>query len=311
LTLAIVTVAAIALNIVALKGRIQADRAGVQASPQEGAQSVFVFKGKAWRDKQAFIDSGARCGTRKIDEIEADEIDAQVSRFIAARGPNKPPSAGAINVYVHIIVNSAGDGNVSAKMITDQISVLNDAFGPHGWSFVLAGTDITTNDAWFVMEPGTTAERDAKSALRQGSADDLNIYTANPGSNLLGWATFPSSYQRDPSDDGVVVLYASLPRGGAVPYDEGDTATHEVGHWFGVYHTFQGGCSKNNDLVSDTAAERSPAFGCPVGRDTCRAAGLDPIRNFMDYTDDACMNQFTAGQDQRMDAMFSAYRLGN
>jgi hypothetical protein len=189
--------------------------------------------------------------------------------------------------------------------------VLNDAFGPHGWSFVLAGTDITTNDAWFVMEPGTTAERDAKSALRQGSADDLNIYTANPGSNLLGWATFPSSYQRDPSDDGVVVLYASLPRGGAVPYDEGDTATHEVGHWFGVYHTFQGGCSKNNDLVSDTAAERSPAFGCPVGRDTCRAAGLDPIRNFMDYTDDACMNQFTAGQDQRMDAMFSAYRLGN
>jgi hypothetical protein len=230
-------------------------------------------------------------------------------------------SGGVINVYFHVINNGSGiqNGDIPDSQIGSQMTVLNQAYAQWGWSFQLAGTDRTTNASWYTMTPGSAAETQAKAALRQGSADDLNIYTANIGQGLLGWATFPSDYAANPTNDGVVILYSSVPGGTAAPYNEGDTATHEIGHWMGLYHTFQGGCKTagrngGGDLVDDTPAEQSAAYGCPIGRDSCagrKNPGLDPIHNFMDYTDDSCMYEFTPGQDARIDAMFTTYRFGH
>ena len=314
------------LGLLALgAGMIVAAGAAVAQDKTNGRP--FWVGDHAWPNRQAFIDSGARCATKPLGDLERAQVEEKIGPFMAARaqalrqpGTDGKPgggggggvsvTGGVVNVYVHVITSSAGVGAVTDARIADQINVLNAAYATTGWSFSLKGTDRTVNSTWSTMTPGSTAESQAKAALRIGSADDLNLYTANIGGGLLGWATFPSSYASQPKGDGVVVLYSSLPGGGAVPYDLGDTATHEIGHWMGLYHTFQGGCSKTGDAVADTPAERSEAYGCPINRDTCTAPGADPIYNFMDYTDDACMDEFTTNQDARMDAMFSTYRYG-
>lgn len=227
----------------------------------------------AWRRGCATIEPDAVAQARIEQEVH-DHLEAlKIARTSSVTG-------GTINVYFHVITNTSGQGNVTDGQIADQIEVLNDAYNADGWSFDLAATTRTANNTWYTM--GSSGETQAKNALRQGSADDLNIYSANPGGGYLGWATFPSSYQSKPKMDGVVVLYSSLPGGSAAPYNEGDTATHEVGHWMGLYHTFQGGCNGQGDYVSDTPAEKSPAFGCPIGRNSCRKKpGNDPVQNFM------------------------------
>lgn len=195
--------------------------------------------------------------------------------------------------------------------------MLNDAFASTGghqatpFTFRRTDTTWTVNEAGAPMAPGTKQTKAAKAALHVGDASTLNVYVANIGGNLLGYATFPQRAKGQLYDDGVVILDESMPGGTVVPYDEGDTATHEVGHWLALYHTFQGGCKGPGDYLADTPAEAYPAFECAVdaGRDTCREdAGVDPIRNFMDHTEDACMDHFTLAQARRMSNAWEAYR---
>ena len=125
---------------------------------------------------------------------------------------------------------------------------------------------------------------------------------------LLGWATFPSNVSSQLDKDGVVLHYGSLPGGDIQNYDRGQTATHEVGHWVGLYHTFQNGCSAQGDQVEDTPPQRYSTTGCPEGKDTCTAPGLDPIHNYMDYSYDRCYSEFSPGQVERMTEQFVAFR---
>lgn len=253
------------------------------------------------------------CATPKPSAGEMARVQSELEA--AAQPASRATGTVYINVYWHVINNgsSASAGNISQSQIDSQIAVLNSAYASTQFRFTLVSVDRTTNSSWYTATAGSSAQTAMKNALRQGSADDLNIYSNNMGGGLLGWATFPWSYTGNPKDDGVVLLFQSLPGGTAAPYNLGDTGTHEVGHWMGLYHTFQGGCSTNNDYVSDTAAERSPAYGCPTGRNTCTGTkypGNDPITNFMDYTDDSCMNNFTAGQSSRMSSAWATYREG-
>jgi len=251
------------------------------------------------------------CGTYMSDE----DIVASEEYF----NENKVASSSftstiTIKVHFHVITqNDPPSGNVSEQQLCDQVSVMNKAYAKARITFKLARTTHTVNSDWFNnAAPNTAQQTTMKQTLRQGGVGDLNVYTvgftSGSGAGLLGYSTFPSQFASNPQDDGIVLLFSSLPGGSAAPYNLGQTLTHEAGHWFGLFHTFQGGCEDPGDSVSDTPPEASPAFGCPTGRDTCSGGGVDPIHNFMDYTDDACMSEFSPGQIVRAKQQHGTYR---
>lgn len=305
------------------------------------AQSDVAFDNA--NDNAAFL----RCGTKHPTPDQQKLIREQFAMLRANKAAKKPdgtpgggnggngggggqdpvlPDAGSINISVvfHVITDDDGVGAVMESDIQTQIDVLNKAFagedqGEIGettsyatpYRFTLDGITVTYDSDWYNNCRTSSVEEAMKTKLRVGDARTLNVYSCNPSGGVLGWATFPSWYASDPSYDGVVILTDSMPGGTAVNYNEGDTLTHEVGHWLGLWHTFQGGCNRTGDEIVDTSAERSPAYGCPYGRNSCsspKTPGDDPIFNFMDYTDDSCMFEFTQGQAERAYEQSCFYR---
>jgi hypothetical protein len=229
-----------------------------------------------------------------------------------------PAASFKVPVFWHVLRqgSSVEDGNITDKTINKTIKAMNNQYGGEEdgqaakmpFTFKLKKTTRTTNADWYNMSMGGADEVGAKTTLHRGGAGTLNIYTARLSGGLGGWATFPWSYGDEPKMDGIVLLDLMVVGGTLPEYPDGDVFSHEAGHWVGLWHTFQGGCSAPGDEVADTPPESSPASGCPASRDTCSGGGPDPIHNYMDYVNNACMTQFTRGQKTRATQMFNLYR---
>lgn len=255
----------------------------------------------------AYPDSGS------LTAEEAAEFDRLLHQAaVPHRAPN-PRNPQTVDVVFHVVSHPNGTGNLDQDTIDEQIRVLNKAFSGDyggvdtGFRFALEATTRTQSSDWFTDFSGN--EKKMKRKLRRGGAETLNIYSLNMGEGLLGRASFPQEYRRDPRGDGIVIDYRTVPGGSYTKFNLGHTATHETGHWLGLFHTFQNGCASPGDYVFDTPYEREQATGCPTGRDTCpHRRGLDPVNNYMNYSDDPCLKEFTRGQAERMAMSWTAFR---
>ncbi|MBE1531463.1 zinc metalloprotease [Actinomadura algeriensis] len=260
-----------------------------------------------------------------LSATESASIERDLDRLLdglgLTLGPKAPRDANAaerraakqitVPVYFHVL-HDGSRGNVSDADVRRQIKVLNSAYGGRyggddtDVSFSLRDISRSDESSWFWYPE--QYETTYKPRLRKGGKGTLNLYSAYIEGDLLGWSTFPWSYRNEPKMDGVTINYGSMPGGHIDQYNRGFSATHEVGHWLGLYHTFQDGCGGDGDRVADTPPERDPANGCPEGKDTCPQRGEDPIHNFMNYSYDTCMTSFTRGQGDRMHKVWAAYR---
>jgi hypothetical protein len=258
--------------------------------------------------EEAFAGRGSKVREPDLAQIRGD-LPA------AAKGRAPADFEVSVPVYVHVITD--GDlGDLTARQIDAQIAVLDRTFGGReggadtGFDFRLAGVTRTDDATWYASRSGG-AEHAMKRALRQGGDDALNVYTTSGGA-YLGWAYLPEITDTAQAYlDGIVIDWRTVPGASSAyagAYDLGETLTHEAGHWLDLEHTFAGGCNKTGDFVDDTPAQKTPSSGCPEGKDTCKAPGLDPIHNYMDYSYDTCYTEFTDGQTQRMRDAWLFYR---
>jgi hypothetical protein len=250
-----------------------------------------------------------RCGTP-----EPTAADLKMLRSLSLEGPKALPHPISIPVAMHVIT-SGRTGKVSKQVIDVMISNLNWAFGGSGVSFYLYKLDYKNNKGWYKSCAYASAnENKMKKALAVDPRYVLNIYTCIIGGTsagaIAGYARFPWWHPESHYLHGVVLDPRALPTGAGFPgYDHyGLTAGHEVGHYLGLFHTFEGGCGGEGDFIADTPAQREPSHQCHTAVDTCSQPGFDDLTNFMNYADDFCRNHFTPGQVDWMSQIVSDFR---
>lgn len=221
-----------------------------------------------------------------------------------------------IPVAFHVVRYDNGNADVTDQQIEDQIDVLNAGFANTNFQFGLSSINRVDNDEWSAHEKGSTEEEEMKQTLAIDPAHTLNFYTCGwpkneNGDPIKGYSTLPWWYTEGSYMHGVVVRSRCLPGGAEQDFNLGDVGTHEVGHYVGLLHTFEGNNCWPGDLVDDTPPEDRPSYTCPTGRNTCIEPDPDPpdpIDNFMDYSYDSCRDHFTDGQSDRMLSQMAQHR---
>ena len=209
-----------------------------------------------------------------------------------------------VPIAFHVIHQNDGKGDLPDQWIKDQVAVLNDAYADTQFRFRLARVDRTARNLWFnwfVLYEGRIY-----SALAIEPARYINLYSADISG--LGFSVIAGEEPENGKWNAAVLDYTTLPGAAGAPYNEGDNGVHEVGHYMGLQHTFFRGCNAPGDGVDDTPYERSPSYDCDETRDTCPAPGFDPVRNYMNEGNDACMVEFTPGQSELMTGATQLYR---
>ena len=256
-------------------------------------------------------------------------IEAATQQAAVGGSHHGGPNVITIPCVIHVIWRTASQ-NISTAQAQSQIDVLNEDFRRTNSNasstlsqflgvaadteiqFCLATQDPQGNPHSGITRTQTTvtsfSSNDNMKFSSSGGHDAwpasqyLNMWCCNLSGGLLGYAQFPGG---PPSTDGVVMDYQNFGRGGVTqaPFHLGRTGTHEVGHWLNLYHIWGDGPCSQDDLVADTPASDAANFGCPLSHSSC--SSLDMVQNYMDYTDDSCMNVFTQGQKNRMRALFN------
>jgi len=287
----------------------------------------------AYMDKLVRQDARIRNRLVEVEDFTRDFL----LRKSATTSPNhaESPSSNVIKipVVVHVIYNAAQQ-NISDAQIRSQIEVLNQDYRRQNTDasntpsffrsvaadceieFVLATQDPLGNPTNGIVRRQTSVygfNLDDRVKSTANGGDDpwnaenyLNIWVANLSSGILGYASIPGTPKET---DGVTIQYTAFGTTGTAqaPFNKGRTATHEIGHWLNLIHLW-GDMDCGDDLVDDTPPQKGPNRGCAgVERKTCAFSTYgDMYMNFMDFSDDACMNAFTVGQKARMRSLFAA-----
>jgi len=253
-----------------------------------------------------------------------DEIEAFTNRFTQNPQTNTLQTDGSmlIPVVVNVLYRTAAE-NISAAQIQSQIDVLNEDFAATNADYNLTSTynSVKSGDTKirYVLDQVVRKQtnktswstNDAMKKNNRGGINPtspttkLNLWVCNLGGGILGYAQFPGGSS---ATDGVVCDNNAFGRVGtaAAPFDKGRTATHEIGHWLNLRHIW-GDATCGNDQVGDTPLHNTANYGCPAAghKSTCTGTPVEMTMNYMDYTDDACMYMFSAGQKTRMQATYA------